>query len=787
MIKVFTSDLRRNITKIVCLTAGLAIGLVLIAKIYFENTYDSFLLDSDRLYILTESIEQNGEYQEYQQVPGGAAPAFKRYLPQVESATRSTWLSGETNVRTDDSRIFSTEGIVLADSCFFDVLKRDVTGGNAAEVLATSDMCVIPRSLAERIGGDVVGKQLSAPDLWADYKATIGAVYEDFPANSRFENVVLLSMNTLPKFMHDGRDNMMGNDRYAGYVRLAEGTAPADLKPGIERLLKENVPAEALEIFNFKFGVKPVLGSYASQPGVKNMTLMLTVLAIIVLLSSGLNYLLIVVGQISTRSKQMAIRKCYGTSNSAIFMRVAIESLVYLMVSLALAVLLVFCFSDLCAELLGATPETLLSTGYVWIVEGAVLLVLFVITGIIPAWIYCRPPVAHAFRMNVSSRKAWKVAMLAVEFFASGFMLCLLVLIGRQYRMVSDLDMGFEYDDVAVLSVSSLSGKEAELIREEVKRLGCVENAAFAVHNFVEWASGNNVWTDDHHEDQVNVADMEWANPEIFDVMGIKFLQGRNFRENADSTVNEVIVEERFIDVMRDHFGVTDPDIVGKTFHITGHGPGEAYYTICGVIENLRRGGFEDEHADKRAGVIFPYNHALNHLYIRFSELTPENLRQVQDVVNRCLPGKEKYVTPYREDVERLTTGIKMFGKAVMVAGISILLIALMGLIGYTTDEVQRRSKEIAIRKVTGTSESGIVGMFSREIVKVALPSLIAGGILAFIIGRMWLSRFTDRVDMSPLTFVLSLIALLLLIMGVTAFSSLKVARGNPVNYLRDE
>lgn len=119
-----------------------------------------------------------------------------------------------------------------------------------------------------------------------------------------------------------------------------------------------------------------------------------------------------------------------------------------------------------------------------------------------------------------------------------------------------------------------------------------------------------------------------------------------------------------------------------------------------------------------------------------------------------------------------------MFGKAVMVAGISILLIALMGLIGYTTDEVQRRSKEIAIRKVTGTSESGIVGMFSREIVKVALPSLIAGGILAFIIGRMWLSRFTDRVDMSPLTFVLSLIALLLLIMGVTAFSSLKVARG---------
>ena len=83
MLRFFTSDIRRNITKILCLTIGLAMGFVLVAKIYFENTYDTFFADADRIYRVTENVTVDGEYRDYKQTAGAIAPGLKRYVPQV--------------------------------------------------------------------------------------------------------------------------------------------------------------------------------------------------------------------------------------------------------------------------------------------------------------------------------------------------------------------------------------------------------------------------------------------------------------------------------------------------------------------------------------------------------------------------------------------------------------------------------------------------------------------------------------------------------------------------------
>ena len=106
---------------------------------------------------------------------------------------------------------------------------------------------------------------------------------------------------------------------------------------------------------------------------------------------------------------------------------------------------------------------------------------------------------------------------------------------------------------------------------------------------------------------------------------------------------------------------------------------------------------------------------------------------------------------------------------------------------GFTADEVQRRAREIAIRKVTGTSASKIVGLFCRDAAIVAVPSLMAGAAVAIIIGRQWLSQFTDQVSLSPLSMVLCVIVLLLIVIAVVIINSYKVARSNPVDHLRCE
>lgn len=787
--KFLTSDLRRNITKIFCLTIGLAIGLLIVAKVFVEQSYDHFIPDYKNVYIVTESIVTHGEFIEYTQTPGGVAPGLKLYVPQVESATRLTGVTGQLAVRTPDGRLIDADGVKLADTCLFDVLRHPVISGNPKETFAVENHCMIPRSLAEKIGGDVIGISLSSPDINDNYKITVDGVYEDFPINSSFSNVILLALPSIKNFMRDGSENWFGNDRYKSYVRLAKGASPEDVKPHIQRMIQEKLPEDVLEAYHFNIGLMPIINVYTLQDSVRTMIWVLSLLAFIILVSASLNYLLIVIGQLGKRSKEMAVRKCYGTCNRKIFVRVMGESIFFLVISIVLATLLVLSFSDQCEMLLGYSAQVLLSSPNVWLVETCVCLGLLMITGIIPAWMYCKTPVSNLFNHNADRRRAWKLVLLAIQFFATGLLFCLLVLVFRQYRMISQGDMGYDYENVASAFLYKQPLNTRKAIFDELSRLGCVSEVTSAYQDFTERSAGNNVWIDGDpiKDNLVNVADMYYANANLFDVMGMEFVQGETFREDADTTVHQVIVEERFIDVMKTHFGQTDDNIIGKRFCITEHseqeGPYE--YTICGVIKNIRRGGYNNDDADTRAGVLFPSKGILGIVYVRFNKLTPETLNEAQNTINRF--GENLYIIPYKTKVEALYAPVKRFGISVMAAGIAILLIAIIGLIGYTTDEVQRRAKEIAIRKVNGTTVGSIMRLFCTDIMKVAVPSMLAGGIVAVIIGRDWLSQFTEQVSLSPLSMALCLLLILAVILTVVSLNSLKIARSNPVDYLRAE
>lgn len=792
MLNFFTSDLRRNLTKIFCLTIGLAIGLLLVAKAFVEKSFDHAIPEYENVYIVTESVVAGGEFREFNQTAGAIAPGLKRYVPQVESAMRITEMwEGSLTVRTPDGRDIEAQGITMADSCMFDVLRWNVISGDPHAALAVKDRCMIPRSLAEKIGGDVIGMTLVSPDFNQNYQIMIDGVYEDFPINSTFGNVIYLSLSSIGNFSADGRDNWIGNDRYKSFVRLAKGSSKDEMAPYIHRMLKENVDSADLETFNYNISLEPLTDVYASQDGVKTMIWIMSLLAFIILVSASLNYLLIVIGQLGKRSKEMAVRKCYGTSNRKIFLRIMGESVLFLAISIVLAVLIVLSLSDQCEMLLGYPASVLLSSPNVWIVEACVCVALLLITGVIPAWIYCRTPVSHVFHHNTRKRKFWKLALLSVQFFATGLMFCLLLLVYRQYRMMSHGDMGYDYENVALLEMFSLPQNERKALKEELSRLACVEAVSSADQNFTGLTiSGNNVWMDGdpNKDNQVNVTDMYYANPDIFNVMGMDFVQGETFHENADSTVHQVVVEEGFVDVMKKYFGHKDDNIVGEHFNITEHLglDGSSEFVISGVIKKLRRGGFYSDQADTRAGVIFPSSAVCSNLYVRFNSLTPETMKEAQDVVNRNYVG-DLYVMPFKAQVQAMIAPVKRFGFSVMVAGIAILLITIIGLIGYTADEVQRRAKEIAIRKVNGTTVGKILRIFCFDILKVAVPSLLAGGVVAILIGRDWLSQFTEQVPLSPGSMLLCLLVILIVIVSVVCLNALKVSRSNPVDYLRIE
>ena len=122
---------RRNILKIMTLGVGLAVGLVLASKVCFEKTFDDFYKDADRIYYLNEAIELNGRYQVYSQVAGGVAPKMKEYFPQIEEATRFTYIFETASmVMSESDKRVDIGPVCLGDTSLFRILDRKCLAGN---------------------------------------------------------------------------------------------------------------------------------------------------------------------------------------------------------------------------------------------------------------------------------------------------------------------------------------------------------------------------------------------------------------------------------------------------------------------------------------------------------------------------------------------------------------------------------------------------------------------------------------------------------------------------------
>ena len=206
--------------KVLSLGVGLAVGIVLIAKVFFELSYDSFYKDIDRVYTINTWYSQHGDEGDYGQVSGAVAVGFMEEVPGVEEGTRTTSVfSGDTYLDESGNKLKAK--LVCADTCFFKVFDWPILAGDPTKTLNKWGCVMVSRSLAEKLGGvqECIGKQICNLDQ-VEFKGTIEGVFEDFPKNGSLDYDILLSMATYSEW---STTNWMGNDRYKGYVKLAPG------------------------------------------------------------------------------------------------------------------------------------------------------------------------------------------------------------------------------------------------------------------------------------------------------------------------------------------------------------------------------------------------------------------------------------------------------------------------------------------------------------------------------------------------------------------------------------
>ena len=778
--------------KVLSLGIGLAVGIVLIAKVFFELSYDSFYKDIDRVYTIRTWYSQQGDELDYGQVSGAVAVGFMEEVPGVEAGTRTTYVfNGDTYLDENGNKLKAT--LVCADTCFFKVFDRPILAGDPVKVLSKWGCVMVSRSFAEKMvdempgqaGHDVssvIGKQIANADM-DGLKLTIEGVFEDFPKNGSLDYDILLSMETYGK---QSTDNWLGNDRYKGYVKLMPGIDPNTLTEAIRKMQEAHQPLEQIEAqgTSLKYFLKPFSNMHTSSPEVKTQVILLSIVAALLIIISLLNYILIVISSMVKRSKEVGVRKCYGAEGKHIYGMLTKEALLHIVLSLVIAAIIIFAGRGIVENLLGVPFQTLLVSQSIMAIA-AVLLFVLVISIVVPAELYQRIPVYAALKNYTENSRRWKLGLLGVQVLINVFLVVMMLIIGRQYQKVSNADTGYDYKNLYYFDL--FDGDRQAQVRavETLKRLPEVSGVAATYNLPYMGSNGDNVSLPEDDRELFNIADQYECSPEFYDLMGIRFLEGRAPRDSS-----EVVVDEKFVQKMAEFTDWND-GAVGKQVFITGHDKNgmmdKGYFTISGVYKSYLIGNLQG--VDERPSALFygeigSMSSWMPHILFK---VRPEALENVRGALNEALPEKEINIVSYEEQMRAAYADSKKMRNTMALGAVFSLLIALLGLIGFIKDESLRRSKEMAVRKINGATTSDILSVFAKDIMKLSAVMAVIACIAAYFVAHKWLEQFAEKVSLNPLYFIGGALLVLTIVLGVVVLNCLRIARANPVESLKAE
>ena len=802
--------------KVLSLGIGLAVGIVLIAKVFFELSYDSFYKDIDRVYCIRTWYSQHGDEHDYGQVSGAVSVGFMEEVPGVEAGTRTTFVfNGDTYLDENGNKLKAT--LVCADTCFFKVFDRPILAGDPVKVLSKWGSVMVSRSFAEKLIdsspsaqndrgtaqndrrtaqndnpvilseakdlSSVIGKQIANADM-DGLKLTIEGVFEDFPKNGSLDYDILLSMDTYGK---QSTDNWLGNDRYKGYVKLMPGVDPNTLTDAIRKMQEAHQPLEQIEAqgTSLRYFLKPFSTLHTSDPEVKSQVILLSIVAALLILISLLNYILIVISSMVKRSKEVGVRKCYGAEGKHIYVMLTKEASIHILLSLAIAAVIIFAGRDIVENLLGVPFQTLLVPQSIMAIA-AVLLFVLGISIVVPAELYQRIPVYAALKNYTENSRRWKLGLLGVQVLINVFLVVMMLIIGRQYQKVSHADTGYDYDNLYYISLFDGDRQAITRAVNTLKSLPEVSGVATAYNLPFNGSSGDNVYLPGDNRELFNIADQYDCSPEFYDLMDIRFVEGRAPRDSS-----EMVVDEKFVQKMAEFADWSD-GAVGKQIFVTGHdrtrdNSAASYFTISGVYENYLIGNLTG--VDQRPSALFygeigSMSSWMPHVLFKIDSSA---LQKVKEALEQALEGREINIISYEEQMRAAYDDSKKMRNTMAIGAVFSLLIALLGLIGFIRDESLRRSKEMAVRKINGATTRDILGVFAKDIMKLSAVMAVIACVAAYFVAHKWLEQFAEKVSLNPLYFIGGALLVLLIVLGVVVLNCLRIARANPVESLKNE
>ena len=753
--------------KIISLTLGLAMGVLLFAQIAYELSFDRFYPNPDTLVMLRMRNVTKGvpaaEYN-YGTYRPAAADLSEAFPELVESAclTSNFWRPA---FYKDDKKLEDIQTL-FADTAYFATTGLTLLQGDPRD-LALMGNAFISESMARQLYGDEspIGKELSVEKL---YNVTIRGVYADVPRNSIMPHDLLLPMAAMDWAY--GAGTWGTNNLYGVLFRLKQPTDVDAMNSRIQKAVEQYTDPHLGDDVVTEYSVLPLYKVYRSLPDSTRRLVILGVLGFSIFFVSILNYVLRAVAAMSRRAKQVGVHKCSGADGWHILSMFLWETGLLVVVSILCGGALLWLLRGQVEELLGSRLADLFTWQTLYVPLGTVLL-LFLVAGVVPGRIYARIPVTQVFRRYTDGKRSWKRGLLTVQFIGVSFIGGLLLTTVWQYHDLMTRSVGFRAEGLAVGTVTG-NIERAQGVADAIRREPYVEAVAGSGTSLLAHYSTNRLT--DNQGNFICPLHFTLMDKEMPQVTGMTLLEGHWPQHRGEAVVGRTTVETlKWGDTAIGRKLPVDPSWARL----------EEQPVVTGVVEDVRNMGFFQ--GQTCTAVIL--NDRVRTFNVRLKAPLDDNLKRLNAFIKSAYPDLSLEFTTYQDIRREQNASVSTFRNTVWVTTACIILIVLMGLIGYVSDETQRRSKEIAVRKVNGAEASDILRLLSLDILKIAVLAVAAGMAAAWYVSGQWMQQFADSRLLSPAWYALLALLLLVLIVAIVVLKAWRIANENPVLSIKSE
>lgn len=765
---------------------GMTLGFVAVIVMYLyivgELNHDKgcFSDSMDRVYRCEMGDKDMGSI-----CPSALQPCVTE-MAEVQSAARVSISETVTATEGLSTNKRIKLNYLYADSTLFDIMPFRMVTGDARTALAAWEGAVVSRSTARKLYDteDVIGRTIMVDNK---LPATITGVFEDVPENSSYRPDVIAT-NTMMYRMWGNITMPKSWSHWSAevFLRVKENVDAAIFETKYAAAVKKSIPDSWGSEYNDKITIRPFMDCYLSvidgyTPGKSidpQKLMVLGFIALLILVIAIINYVNIYTARSTEVIRAMGIKAIMGARRGQLVSFVIFDSIVIALLSAVSGFMIARSIEPIYPLIIGSAVSFSLSVESILVLFAALPVFCGVISGIFPALALTRmrPLDAMANRSSGGRQMIFvRNALIVFQFTITIILIASTIFINKQMTYMSEMKLGYDRDNVYVVNGSMFMGPRFDSFRSvlmgnpNIKNVSLMKNNPVNVGEFMTAMWGETI-------DESKTVNVMWNDENALALLGVKVVEGDSISPTNVRTLkyNQMMINETFARSLRQSM----PDI---TF---------PFKDFIGVFKDFQSSSLKNTVEPLAIGSIWNRGDTpMGSAYIKIAAGSDLNatLKFIEKTFADIYPEQLYESTFMDEQVNAMYKEEQLFRAQLLTFSILAIFIGCLGLFALVSYSVERRRKEIAIRKVYGSTIAGVITLLSVGFIKWLIISFVIGAPVAWYAMTRWVEQFAYRTEMSWWVFAVALLAVLLIAMFTVFGQTYIAATANPSKSLKSE